>query len=71
MLLNLLTKFTAGYENSTKYLYLKLFDANTNNKTVPHVSLFVTISQNNKTLMNDLFHSETEERTRARDSSRL
>jgi hypothetical protein len=56
---SLLTKFTASTENSTiKDLYLRYFDSN-GNKTIPHVSSFITITQDNKTLFRELLHTHT------------
>src|SRR5579885_1940624 len=51
------------YSNSTMpgnvhYLWLRFFDANTN-QTFQHVSFFLTISENNATLLRDLFHTHT------------
>jgi hypothetical protein len=43
-------------------LYLRLFDANTN-QTLVHDSFFITISKHNQMLMRDLFHTHTGELT--------
>ena len=51
------------YSNSTipsnaHYLWLRFFDANTN-QTIQHVSFFLTIEKNNFTLFRELLHTHT------------
>ncbi len=50
------------YSNSTipnvHYLWLRFFDANTN-QTIRHVSFFLNITKNNVSLLHDMFHTHT------------
>lgn len=51
------------YSNSTMpnnihYLWLRFFDANTN-QTIHHVSFFLTVNENNNTLFRELLHTHT------------
>jgi hypothetical protein len=45
-----------------RYIYMRLFDANTN-ETIVHDSFFISVTKHNQLLLRDLFHTHTGELT--------